>query len=41
MFCIYEMYLISTEGYKNAGADMSIIKKLVKFGQKWKMYTMV
>ena len=28
------MYLISGEGYKNAGLDLLIIKKLVKFSQK-------
>ena len=27
------MYLISAERYKNAGVDLLIIKKLVKFGQ--------
>ena len=26
-FCIYKMYLISAEGYKNAGVDLLIIKK--------------
>ena len=41
-FCIYKMYLISADGYKNAGVDLLIIKKrLVKFGQKWKTYKMV
>ena len=40
-FCIYKMYLISTEWYKNAGVDMLIIKKLAKFGQLLKLYTMV
>ena len=32
-FHIYKMYLISDEGYKNARVHISIIKKLVKFGQ--------
>ena len=41
-FCIYKMYLISADGYKNAGVDLLIIiKKLVKFGQKWKTYKLV
>ena len=35
------MYLISTEGYKNAGVDLLLITKLVKFGQKLKTYKMV
>ena len=35
------MYLISAEGYKNAGVDLLIIKKLVKFGQKSKTNKMV
>ena len=30
--CIYKLYLISAEGYKNAGAHFSIIKKT---GQIW------
>ena len=33
-FCIYEMYLISAEGYKIAGVTFSSIKKLLKIGQK-------
>ena len=34
-FCIYEMYLVAAEGYKNAGTDfLRTKKKLVKFGQK-------
>ena len=33
-FCIYEMYLISAEGYKNAGVHILIIKKLAKFVQE-------
>ena len=32
--CIYNMYLISAEGYKNAGVDVLVIEKLVEFGQK-------
>ena len=40
-FCIYKMYLISAEGYKSAGVDLLIRKKLVKFGQKGKTYKMV
>ena len=39
--CIYKMYLISAKWYENKGVDMLIIKKLVKSGQVWKMYTMV
>ena len=39
-FCIYKMYLLSGEGYKNAGVHILIIKKLGKFGQAWKMYKM-
>ena len=31
-FCIYKMYLISAEGYKNAGVDLLIIKKA---GEIW------
>ena len=34
------MYSISAEGYENTGAHMLIIKKLVKFEQVWKMYTL-
>ena len=35
-FCIYKIYLISAEGYKNAGVHILIIKKYInwmKFGQ--------
>ena len=35
------MYLISSEGYENAGVRFLRVKKLAKFGQVWKMYTMV
>ena len=30
IFCIYKMYLISVEGYENAGVHMLMIKKLVQ-----------
>ena len=40
-FYIYKMYLISAEGYKNAGLDLLRVKKLLKSGQKWKIYKMV
>ena len=41
IFCLYKMYLILPEGYKNARVHVLIKKKLVKFGQAWKMYKMV
>ena len=31
--CMYEMYLISAEGYINAGVHSLRVQKLVKFGQ--------
>ena len=35
-FWIYKMYLISTEGYKNAGVDLLIIKRTGKIWTKMK-----
>ena len=32
-FCMYKMYLILAEGYRNAGVDLLIIKK--KTGEIW------
>ena len=36
-FCLYKIYLKSAKGYKNADVHILIIKKLVKFGQAWKV----
>ena len=33
------MYLISVEGYTNAGGHLLRIKKMVKLGQVWTMHT--
>ena len=41
IFCIYIMYLISAEWYKNAGVHILIIKNLAKLGQAFKMYKIV
>ena len=35
-FCIYKIYLISAEGYKNAGVDLLIIKKTGEIWTKMK-----
>ena len=35
-FCIYKMYLISTEGYENAGVEFLIIKKTGEIWTKMK-----
>ena len=35
-FCIYKMYLISSEGYKNALVDLLIIKKAGEIWTKMK-----
>ena len=35
-FCIYQMYLISAEGYKNAGVNLLIIKKTGEIWTKMK-----
>ena len=35
-FCIYKMYLISAEGYKNAGVDFLRIKKTSEIWTKMK-----
>ena len=39
-FCVYKMYLISADGYTNLGVHFLSIKKLMEFGQVWKMYIM-
>ena len=36
IFCIYKMYLISAEGYKNTGVDLLIIKKTGEIWTKMK-----
>ena len=35
-FCIYKMYLISADGYKNAGVNLLSIKKTGKIWTKMK-----
>ena len=36
MFCIYKMYLTSAKGYKNAGVDLSRVKKTEEIWTKMK-----
>ena len=38
-FCIYKMYPILAEGYKNAGVDLLIVKKSDGIWTKMKKHT--